>query len=156
MVQEETINKIQWEGPEYEHSPKSQGWFWALGIIVTAGSAAAMMYGNYFFGAVLILSGICLTIFSIRKPNIIKFEIDEKGVKSRNDLYPWAKIKAFHMPEDGEKIFLKVEKSFAPVIWMPIDPSMGGKIAEFMKNKNIPEEKMDKSNSEKIMDMIGF
>jgi hypothetical protein len=64
---EETSNeKLSWSAPEYEEKERSRDWFWALGIIVATSSIAAIIFNDYFFAVLLILSGILLGFFAVK------------------------------------------------------------------------------------------
>jgi len=164
------MNTLEWSALEYEERKRSNDWFWALGVIVVASSLTSIIYGNYFFAILLILGGVLLGHFAVRKPDIIFYELNEKGLKIKNQLYPYENIKSFwvqteHQPhlglpatEIGEKflLFIKSERMFMPIISIPIQESMAEKIRNIFLSKNIPEEEMKEHMSEKIMERLGF
>ncbi|KKQ87325.1 MAG: hypothetical protein UT09_C0017G0012 [Parcubacteria group bacterium GW2011_GWF2_38_8] len=138
--------KLEWSALEYEEN------------IVVAGSVASFIYGNLFFGLLLIVGGILLTIFSIKKPDTVFYELNEKGLKIRNRLYPYENIKSFWVRREGNNpmLFIKSERFFMPVISMPIDQNYAEEIRGLMLSSNVPEEEMKEHPSEKIMDSLGF
>src|SRR5258706_15804151 len=94
------MEKLEWSALEYEERERSPDWFWALGIIVATSSIAAIIFGNYFFAALLILSGVLLGFFAIKKPDLVTYELNNKGLKIRNRLYPYENIKSFWVQVD--------------------------------------------------------
>ena len=52
----DTNEKINWSALEYEVKERSQDWFWALGIIVATSAVAAIIFSDYFFAGLLVLS----------------------------------------------------------------------------------------------------
>ena len=60
------MEKLEWSALEYEEKDRSSDWFLALGIIVVCSSVAAFIFENYFFAALLLLSGVLLGFFAIK------------------------------------------------------------------------------------------
>lgn len=150
--------KLEWTALEYEEKERGNDWFWALGVIVLASAITSFIYTNYFFGLFLIIGGILLGVFAVKKPDLVFYELNEKGLKIRNRLFPYENIKSFWVKTGIEKpaLFIKSERLFMPIISMPIDPDHSEEIKNFMLSKNIPEEEMKEHVSEKIMDSLGF
>jgi hypothetical protein len=149
--------KLSWSALEYEEKERSADWFWALGIIVVTSSSAAIIFGNYFFATLLILSGLLLGFFAVKKPDLIHYELNEKGLKIQNRLYPYENIKSFWV-QTGIKpmLFIHSERVFIPIISIPIEENMAEEIHSLMLAQNIPEVEMKEHPSEKIMEVLGF
>ncbi len=157
------MERLEWTALEYEDKERDPDWFWALGIIVVTSSLAAIIYENYFFAVLIILSGSLLGFYAKKKPDVISYEINEKGLRVHSRLYPYDNIKSFWVqiahPEDvtaKDLLFIKTERFFMPIIIVPIDISMADEIRNIMLNRNIPEEEMKEHASEKIMESLGF
>jgi hypothetical protein len=150
--------KLEWTALEYEEKERGNDWFWALGVIVVASSIASFIYGNFFFGLLLIIGGILLGVFAIKKPYFVFYELNEKGLKIKNRLYPYENIKAFWVKKEGEKpiLFIRSERLFMPIISMPIKQNLTEEIKNMMLKNDVPEEEMKEHPSEKIMDSLGF
>jgi hypothetical protein len=162
-ILERSNEKLVWSALEYEEKERSQDWFWALGIIVITSSIAAIIFENYFFAVLLVLSGVLLGFFAIKKPDIVTYELNPKGLIIRNRLYPYEKIKSFWIQIDiqGETdlrpiFFIHSERAFMPILSIPIDETIAGDIHSIMLSKNIPEVEMKEHASEKIMEVLGF
>jgi len=160
---ENSSEKLIWSALEYEEKERSKDWFWALGIIVATSSIAAMIYSNYFFAALLILSGVLLGFFAVKKPDTVIYELNKKGLKIRSRLYPYENIKAFWVqldtsPETNIKpmLFINSERIFIPIIAIPIEKEIAYQIHAIFLERNIPEEEMREHLSEKIMEILGF
>ena len=154
----EPNRKLEWTALEYEEKERGNDWFWALGVIILASAITSFIYTNYFFGLFLIIGGILLGTFAVKKPDLVFYELNEKGLKIRNRLYSYNNIKAFWVKRDIEKsiLFIKSERVFMPIISMPIDLNHTEEIEHIMLSKNVPEEEMKEHVSEKIMDFLGF
>lgn len=148
---------ISWSALEYEEKERSVDWFWALGVIVVAGSIASIIWGNYFFAILLILSGLLLGYFAIKKPENIFYEMNSKGLQIKTRIFPYEDIKAFWIQESPkETLFIKSSRMFAPMLSIPITKELGEQIKTIMFSKNIQEEEMKEHFSEKIMENLGF
>lgn len=149
--------KIEWSALEYEEKERGNDWFWALGIIVVASSITSFIYSNYFFGLLLIIGGILLGVFAVKKPDLVFYELNEKGLKIKNRLYPYKNIKSFWIKKDSKPIlFIKSERLFMPIISIPIKQEIAESVRGFMLAENVKEEEMKEHVSEKIMDSLGF
>lgn len=158
--------KLTWSALEYEDKARSRDWFWALGIIVFTAGAAAIIYNNYFFAALIILSGVLLAFLATKKPEVVQYELGGKGFLVHTSLYPYENIKSFWVQREtfgeveSEKLkpilFIKSERFFMPIILSPIENSMANEIHSFLLKKNVVEEEMKETFSEKIMEALGF
>lgn len=150
--------KLEWSALEYEEKDRGQDWFWALGIIIVASSVASFIYANYFFGLLLIIGGILLGVFAIKKPDVVHYELNEKGLKIRNRLFPYENIKSFWVQKEPLKpmLFIRSERLFMPIISMPIEEYLAEEVKNYMLAGNVPEEEMKEHPSEKIMETLGF
>ncbi len=158
------IEKLTWSAIEYEERERGNDWFWALGVIVLASSVTSIIYANYFFAMLLVISGILLAGFAIKKPDMIHYEMDEIGLRVRNHFYPYEKIKSFYVQTDQGKtsvslrpmLFIKLNKSLLPIMGIPIETELANKIRNYMLAGNVTEEFMKEHPSEKIMEFLGF
>ena len=157
------MEKLEWSALEYEEKERSRDWFWALGIIVVTSSIAAIIFGNYFFAVLLLISGLLLGFFAIKKPEMVSYELDEKGLKIKTRLYPYESIKSFWVQTDSAgdsalqpTLFIKSERAFMPILSIPIENKLAENIRSMMLSKNIIEEEMREHLSEKIMEVLGF
>ena len=150
--------KIEWTALEYEEKERGNDWFWALGIIVIASSVTCIIYANYFFALFLVIAGILLAIFAVKKPDLVFYEINEKGLKIKNRLYPYENIKSFWVKKEGERstLFIKSERLFIPIFGMPVKEYFADEIRNIMLLNEVKEEEMKEHPSEKIMESLGF
>lgn len=160
----ETEEKINWSFLEYEEKERNPDWFWALGVIVIASSITAIIFKNYFFAILLIISGILLAFFAIKKPEVVSYELNEKGLKIKDRIYLYEKIKAFWvqkpLSDDGIQkepaLFIKSERLLVPIFSVPIEEKDVVKIHNIMLAHEVLEEEMKEHPSEKIMESLGF
>ncbi|MDP2789214.1 MAG: hypothetical protein Q8O46_04200 [bacterium] len=159
----EELDKLEWSALEYEEKDRGKDWFWALGVVMVASSIASILFENYFFATLIILGGVMLGFFAIKKPEMIPYEINNQGIKIKNNLYPFDSIQSFWINVGGEEnqnqrptLFIKSERFFMPVVSMPIESESEEIIRAIMLDRDIPEEEMREHISEKIMERLGF
>jgi hypothetical protein len=157
------LESLTWSALEYEDRERSRDWFWALGVIVVTGSVASIIFENYFFAVLLLLSGLLLGFFAVKKPEVILYELDNDGLHAKNRLYPYESIKAFWVQADFSPapllrptLFIHSRRAFMPVISIPIPLELAEDIHAVFSSFNIPEEEMKEHVSEKIMETLGF
>lgn len=151
------MDKLEWSALEYEERERSADWFWALGIIVVTSVVASVIFGNYFFATLLLLSGVLLGFFAVKKPEMLSYELNTQGLKIRNQIYPYEKIKSFWVQTGARPtLFIKTDKIFMPITGIPIEDTMAEDIHSIMLEKNIAEEEMREHASQKIMEVLGF
>ena len=169
----EQLNKLEWKALEYEEKERTPDWYWALGIIVIAGAIISVIIKNYFFALLLLLAGILMVMFTVKKPELVTYEINKKGVKIKNRIYLFEAINSFWVqknPTDEDRelrgdlgeeylsptLFIKTNRIFAPIIPIPIEEAFADNIRAIMRNHDVKEEFMKDSQADKIMDFLGF
>ena len=157
MYTQKSNRKLSWSAPEYEEKNRSRDWFWALGIIIFTSVVASLIYGNYFFAILLLLSGFMLGFFAIKKPDMVYYELSANGLRVGNSLFPYKNIKAFWVQNNEvPTLFIKADRLMLPVISIPIDLEHALEIHETFVSNEIPEEEMKEPPSKHIMDALGF
>lgn len=152
----ETKN-LTWSAPEYEHKEQNQDWFWALGVVVIAGSITSIIFKNYFFAILLILAGFLMAMFAIKKPDTVTYQVNEKGLKIRDRVYPYETIKYFWVRQDeNPHLFIHSQRLFMPIIQVPIDSNLREEIREIFLYHGVEEQEMKEHPTEKVMDFLGF
>jgi len=148
---------IKWEAPEYKYQKKSHDWFWAVWIIALSISIASIIYQNILFAVLIIIGSFTLVMYALRQPRLIRFELNKKGVKIEDSLYPYKTLKSFWVQEEPfeEKLLIQSNKILMPLISIPL-----GKV-DIVKIKNIlienlEEEEIEEPLSHKIMESLGF
>lgn len=151
-------HSIYWEAPEHKHIEKTNDWYWVLGIVVCAGSVISFIFGNVLFGIVILLAGIATVIVSQHPPHIIPFEVDNRGIRVGNLLYPYATLESFYLDEENTlnpQLIVKSKKIFAPLLIIPIPEEYAVQIDHIIGSR-LPEEFMQEPIAHKILEFFGF
>lgn len=93
---------IRWEAPEFEHRPKSAGWYWTTIIVAIVLIAIAVWQRTFLFGLFIVLAEIMVIVWAAEKPPTVHFELTEKGLKiGSRRFYPIREIKSFSADLEG-------------------------------------------------------
>lgn len=149
--------KIIWQAPEYEEKYRTKDWYWALGTIIVCAVLASIIFENYFFALIILLAGVILFTFAIKKPEHINFQINSTGIIVRNQVYPFGSMQSFWIdPDRRHALFIKSNRLFLPIISIPIPTEHAENIYTILIEKEIPPEPMQEHLSEKILDAFGI
>lgn len=150
---------IRWNAFEYEHTEKGSDWFWALGIITISAAGAAFALGNILFGILILVGAFSLALFANRHPDLIQFEINERGVVIGDTLYPYTTLDSFWIEDTVQtaipKIIIKSKKVLMPYIIIPFEHNDSTSIHDYL-SEYIKEEEHNEPLSHKILEYFGF
>lgn len=151
--------RINWQGPEYFHWEKNPEWYLAMGIVVLATAVASVIVGNYIFAILIVLAALALTIFSLRGPRIIDFEVNKRGLVIDKYFYSYKNLEAFWLdlePQHSDpKILFKSQRIFLPYIHMPLSGVDYEELREFL-GQYLEERELNEPLFQKIFETIGF
>lgn len=152
------IDEITWTASEFVEHEKSAGWYlqFILAVIVGLG----LMYfitRDVISLIVLSLVAIVFLVVAKRKPRVLSYGVDERGVKVGVKLYPYSTFKSFAVVEEGaiHSIMLLPLKRFMPSITLYYDPKDEQRIVDALGGA-LPEEERKQDNVDKFMRKIRF
>ncbi len=150
-------HSISWSAFEYEDRERSRDWYWAFGIIVIAGIVASILVRDYLFAIFIAIACGTILLFHYRKPEIIEFEIFEKGVRIKDAVFPFSKLNSYciHRDDRGARLLLHSKRSFVPIITIPM-PEDAADESDFLLAQHLKKEDIAEPHSHKIMDYLGF
>lgn len=152
------MNQISWETHEYFHNIKTAEWYWTVAIITGALAITCIIFGNFLFALVLAIGVFALTLFSVRKPNVIRVVLDDRGVLADKILHPYDTLDAFGMDENhhsGPRLLLKSKKVVVPLVSIPVSGHSADEIRVFLK-KHLKEETIDQGFLHHLLEKLGF
>lgn len=117
---------FEWEGMEYDHTPKSADWYWALGIIAAAAAVASVLFGNYLFAFLVIAAAAAIALHAAKQPVLHRFRLVEQGLAIGDELHPFERMISFSILEDIEGelppfLSIKNETWFSPHLMVPLE-----------------------------------
>ncbi len=149
---------IKWEAPEYEFIPKSNNWFWSVGILSLAISVASILFGNILFAILILVEGVAVILYGAKKPKKIVFILNPRGLQIENRLFPFENLGSFWIHYDPpHKKFIAIEpkKFLMTTISAPladIDPNL---IRNYLL-KFLREERREESLIATVSRLAGF
>jgi len=116
----------EWDGREYEHSPKSADWYWALGIVAVAGTVASILFSNYLFAVLIIIAAAAIALHAAKVPPLHHFRLVETGIMIGDDFHPFEHMTSFSVLEDiqGELpplLSVKADSWHSPHLLIPLE-----------------------------------
>jgi hypothetical protein len=150
-------SSLKWSAPEYHHYERSTDWFWAVGIITACIAILAFFFHNALFGVLILLSAGILISYTLRVPENVDYEINQRGVVIGKDLHPYITIESFWVETRfGEpKIILKSKKNMLPYLLIPIHEDDIDQMAAILRNF-LEEKELQEPASHKFMEYLGF
>jgi len=150
----------EWEGREYEHSPKSADWYWALGIISVAGALASLLFGNYLLAVLILIAAVSLALHAAKVPPLHRFRLVEQGLLIGDDLHPFERMSSFCVLEDIEGklpplISIKTESWLSPHLVIPLAGVDADAVYDYFL-QHVNEEEHKHSFVDVVAALFGF
>lgn len=125
---------ISWSAPEHPYNEKKSDWYWSVGIITLALAAVALIFGNVITGIFIIVAAVALVLHASHPPQMVRYEINDRGIVANDTLYPFLTLESFWIPHDETpaKIIIKSRKLFMPYIVIYMDDVDPEKVREVM------------------------
>ena len=132
-----TTALFEWDGREYEPSPKSADWYWALGIIATASVIACILFANYLFALLIVAATVSIALHAAKHPPLHHFRVVERGLFIGEEMHLFEHIISFSMLEDIEGklppvLSLKTDSWIAPHMMIPLNGVNADALYEFL------------------------
>lgn len=156
---DDTIHSIQWVA--HPHMPRERGsdWYWILGIFAVASAVAAIILGSVLFGVVILLGALVMavhTIYESQEP--IPYEIGPAGIRIDTKLIPYAKMHSFFIDREhyhGPHLLISRTDGWHDVQAIPLPEEYIDDIDDIIASR-IPEEHLEESISQKLLEIVGF
>lgn len=148
---------ISWAAPTHPYIEKKPDWFWAVGIITLALAAVCFIFGEIITGIFVIVAAAALVLHSSRPPQVVNYEINDRGIALDETLYPFLSLDSFWIPHDETppKILIKSRKLLMPLMVIYIEEVDPEKVREVLL-RYIAETEHREPMLKKIMDWAGF
>jgi len=149
---------VSWRAAEYEMIPKNMAWFLIIGVIALALIVLALFQRNFFFAFFIFVATAMVFVFARRRPNVLDFEINDRGVQAGTMSWGWDAFADFSIhsrPGRLDEIILRKNTSFNPYVRFPADDQTAKKVRLFI-GERLPEVPYDISTFEIITDWFGI
>ncbi len=152
------MEPITWQTAEYAHKDRSVDWFWAIGLISIAGCVAAILFKNYLFGILILLSGVCLALLAKTKPNMVDIALSEESITIAGDVYPFKKILEFNIvrEKNTDVLLILTDRKVFPLLHVDLDPQTRNDVEIEIAKHVKRNDELFMSHDNKILEAIGF
>ena len=150
---------FEWEGPQYTYDEKGADWYWALGIIATAGVVACILFNNIILALVVLAGAGSLALLAAKKnPESHYFAVTDHGIIIDRSLYPYEDMISFSVLEYADEtippsLSVKTKHLLAPHLMIPIFHHDPVDIYEFFLTQ-VPEGRHDHSIFDRLIEML--
>ncbi|HVM59036.1 MAG TPA: hypothetical protein VMT80_01795 [Candidatus Paceibacterota bacterium] len=151
---------FEWEGREYDHNPKSADWYWALGIVATAGTIASILFGDYLLAAVVAVAATAIALHAAKQPPVHRFRVMEDGLMIGEEFHPFARMESFSVLEDvnGAEppwLSIKTEHWLYPHLVIPLERVDADALyAHFLRH--VDESAHEPHFTDLVANLLGF
>lgn len=149
---------ISWSALPYQFKPKSIDWYWAMGIIVIAGSIASFFYSNFLFGIFILISGSLVIFTAHKEPNITDFEINEKGISINEEYILWKNILNYNIVTRKDERLLLISRNVGinRIVSFPIININEEELIKVIESYTKKEDTLIESIAERLFDYFGI
>lgn len=153
-----------WEEFHYVHYEKSTDWKWSVGIVSSTIAIIAFMLGSMTFGFLILIGTLVLLIHALQPPHILRFEVNQSGVRIDQEKWPLADLKAFWIEDNREhhiqsRILFRTDKPLSSLLVLPLPLVTDQADLHDLRDellKLLPEEKLHESVFQKLLEYFGF
>jgi hypothetical protein len=116
---------VEWEGREYDHTPKSADWYCALGIIAAALAIASVLFDNYLLALLIVAAAFALALHASKLPPPHHLKLVERGLLIGEELHSFDHMISFSILVDSEGalpplLSIKNKTWFSPHLVIPL------------------------------------
>jgi uncharacterized membrane protein YobD (UPF0266 family) len=149
---------MEWNVPEHVYRERTNDWFAAVFVIAAVLIAAELYFSNYVVIVLIILATCGVLIVAKKQPKIVHVAISKTGVKLSNVFYPFSELDAFAIIDHPteHKILLESNKTYLPLIIIPIPDEVDRESVFELLAKSLPHKEMREPFAHVISDYLGF
>jgi hypothetical protein len=152
------METISWQGYEYDYHEKSSDWFWALGIIGISSAVTAIIFSNVLFALLILIGAFTMALFAVKKPHLVHFEINRKGILIDKAFYPFNTLESFWITQDSkghDTLIVKSDRVITPYLFIPLTNTEEEVVHQALKEK-LTEEELHEPVAHRIFEFFGF
>ena len=148
---------LRWSAYEHEHVERGSDWYWALGIAAVSIAVTSILFGNVLFAILILVAAVTLGIISKHPPELVEFEISDRGIRVGHTQHRWKEIISFWVDDErGRRVLLiDTTKFMSPNLIIPIDDIEPDHIREFLR-EHVDEVPMKEPVYRKILEFLGI
>lgn len=149
---------LRWSAYEHEHVERGNDWFWALGIVAVCIAVISILFHDVLFAVLILLAAGILGLLANTPPDLVEFDISDRGIKVGDTLHRYEEILAFWINEEkGPHPLLLIDttKFMAPNLIIPIHDIEPERIRDFLRER-VPEIAMREPIGHRVLEFLGL
>ena len=153
-----SVEGLSWTASEYVEHEKSAGWYIRFALVSILVIGLIYLFTREIFSVVLLLVlAIAFGVFAARKPSVLQYKLDSRGITIGPKFYPINLFRSFAVVEEGafHTITLLPMKRFMPAISLYYAPEDEPAILKTF-SALLPQESRTQDPLDKFMHKIRF
>ena len=149
---------LRWSAYEHEHVERGPDWFVALGIVTVSIGLVSILFHDLLFAVVIAIAAVTIALLAQHPPELVEFEISERGVRVAGKLHRFDDIVSFWVEDEGDAqsiLLIDTTKFMHPNIIIPIEHVDPQSIRAYL-SEHVEEVPMKEPLSHKILEFFGL
>ena len=149
---------LRWSAYEHEHIPRGNDWFWALGIVAVSAALTSILFHDILFAILIVLAAGILAMLANVPPDLVRFEISDRGIRTGDTLHRFEEIISFWVEEEkGDRPLLLVDtiKFMSPNLIIPLENVDAHMVRTYLRER-VDEVPMKEPLAHKILEFFGL
>ncbi|MCR4325398.1 MAG: hypothetical protein NUV59_01155 [Patescibacteria group bacterium] len=154
----EMTGTLRWSAYEHEHMERGSDWFWALGVVAVSSAVVSLLFHNILFAILILLAAALFALLANVPPELITFEVSERGVRVGNVLHRFDEIISFWVEDESgahPTLLVDTTKPLAPNLIIPIHDVDPHAVRLFLR-EHAEEVPMKEPFAHKIIEFFGL
>ncbi len=149
---------LKWTASEFVDHQKTILWYLALlGGVALLSGVLYLATRDVLSSIAIVIAGILFAILAGRKPRVLSYEINNKGLTIDKKFYPYSLFKSFSLFQEGAigAISFMPLRRFMPELSIHFSPDMAGKIIDDL-SLHLPNEEYVENPIDRFAKKIRF
>lgn len=148
--------EIEWEALEYHHRKKSGEWYASILIVAAALVGTAIFLNNFLFAVLVVLAVFTLFLHAARHPERVPFVLTPRGIRIKNDLYPFGELESFwvHDEEGAGELWVKSSRALS-YLRLPLENISPDQVRAYLLH-HLKEKPVEIGAIDTIAEFLGF
>ena len=150
---------LRWSAYEHDHIERSADWFWALGIVTVCLTITSILFHNVLFAILVVAAAVALGLHARVVPEIVEFEISERGIRVDGTLHRYNEIISFWVEDeyhtDRPLLLVDTTKFMSPNLIIPIEHIDPRAVRALLK-EHATEVHMKEPIAHKVLEFFGL
>jgi hypothetical protein len=149
---------LRWSAYEHEHIVRGSDWYWALGVLTLSIALTSILFHDVLFALLIVAAAITIALLSRTTPDIVEFEISDRGIKTGDTLHRFEEIISFWVFEETERrplLLVDTIKFMAPNLVIPLENIDIDAVRTYLR-EHADETPMKEPLSHKILEFFGL